>query len=207
MSHNSPTLCTCTYTWEAYQGWRLLNQFLCSMIFPIFQHNLHTGYHIHIWQLSSQLSYGDICQISIWFKESKRPFYKIKNLLYGEINKCNFSKPHPRSATVCIFYMVFYKNKVNNRKEKMTQTCNFKQITLIQFWFYFMTVLWSTSVNFILKICLLFHKKRLIKDIGHTSNIRSRFFFQKSLQLLSIHEAWASFSITSGAQTGIFWVN
>ena len=51
----------------AGQGWGLLNQFSPFRYFPIFlglpKHTLAVEYHVHTWQVSPQLSCGDICQI------------------------------------------------------------------------------------------------------------------------------------------------
>ena len=68
-----------------------------TVIFPIFQlaNTLAIEYHVYIWQVSSQLSCGDTCQIWMWFKESSRYFCKIENFVYGEITERSFSKPHP----------------------------------------------------------------------------------------------------------------
>ena len=35
------------------------------------------AYHIHIWEMSPQLSCGDICQMWMWFEESNMYFCKI----------------------------------------------------------------------------------------------------------------------------------
>ena len=48
-------------------------------------------YHVHIWQVSSQLICGDTCQIWMWYKEYNRYFGRIENLAYGEINEQGFS--------------------------------------------------------------------------------------------------------------------
>ena len=84
------------------EGWGLLSQF------PPFRYNanfsaspkymLAIKYHGHIWQVSPQLSCGDICQIWMWYKEYNRYFGRIKNLAYGEINERSFSNPHPWTA-------------------------------------------------------------------------------------------------------------
>ena len=52
-------------------------------------------YHVHIWQVSLQLSCGDTCQIWMTFKEYNRYFCQIENFAYGEIDERNFSNPHP----------------------------------------------------------------------------------------------------------------
>ena len=51
--------------------------------------------HVHIWQVSPQLSCGDTCQIWMRFKECKRYFCEIENFAYGEIDERSFSNPTP----------------------------------------------------------------------------------------------------------------
>ena len=51
--------------------------------------------HVHIWQMSPQLSCGDICQIWMWFKNSNMCFCKIENVPNGKYNKWTLSNPHP----------------------------------------------------------------------------------------------------------------
>ena len=51
--------------------------------------------HVHIWQMSPQLSCRDICQIRMWFENSNMCFCKIKYVPNGENNKWSFSNPHP----------------------------------------------------------------------------------------------------------------
>ena len=81
------------------QGWGLLRQFPPFRYFPNFsallEHTLDIEYCVYIWQVSPQLSYGDTCQIWMWFKESNSYFCKIENFAYGEINERSFSNPHP----------------------------------------------------------------------------------------------------------------
>ena len=55
------------------------------------------AYHIHIWEMSLQLSCVDICQMWMWFEESNMYFCKIENFLNEEINDQRFINPHPRS--------------------------------------------------------------------------------------------------------------
>ena len=52
-------------------------------------------YHVHIWQVSPQLSCSDTCQIWMRLKERNRYFCQIENFAYGEIDKQSFSNPHP----------------------------------------------------------------------------------------------------------------
>ena len=62
---------------------------------------LAVEYHVHIWQVSPQLSCGDTCQIWMRFKEYNRYFCQIENFAYGEIDERSFSNPHPWSDTGC----------------------------------------------------------------------------------------------------------
>ena len=52
-------------------------------------------YHVHIWQVSPQVSCGDACRIWMCYNESNRYFGRIENLAYGEINERKFSNLHP----------------------------------------------------------------------------------------------------------------
>ena len=94
-------------TWPAlirvmacHQGWGLLRRFPPFRYFPKFSSSpkcmLAIEYHVHIWQVSLQLSCCDTCQIWMRFKESNRYFGQIENFAYGEIDERNFSNPHPR---------------------------------------------------------------------------------------------------------------
>ena len=80
-------------------GGGLLSQFPPFRYNPNFsaspKYMLAIEYHGHIWQVSPQLSCGDICQIWMWYKEYNRYFGRIENLAYGEINERSFSNPHP----------------------------------------------------------------------------------------------------------------
>ena len=84
------------------QGWGLLSQFPPFRYFPNFsesqKHTLAIEYHVHIWQVSPQLSCGDTCQIWMWSKESNRYFCKIENFACGEISERSFSNPHTRNV-------------------------------------------------------------------------------------------------------------
>ena len=54
-------------------GWGLLGRFFFryfSGFSYLSKQWLPIAYHVHIWQLSPQLSCGDNCQIWMWFKES-----------------------------------------------------------------------------------------------------------------------------------------
>ena len=53
-------------------------------------------YHVHIWQVSPQLSCGDSCLIWMWCKESNRYLSSIKKFAWGKINAQSFSNPQPR---------------------------------------------------------------------------------------------------------------
>ena len=77
-------------------------------------------YHVHIWQVSPQLSCGDACQILMWYKEPNRYFGRIENLAYGEINERSFSNPHPSTWTLkCL----------NTRTHRSTITCYVHEVT------------------------------------------------------------------------------
>ena len=87
---------------EPVQGWGLLNQFLPFRYFLKFstlsKHTLCIEYHVYIWQMSPQPSWGDTCQIWMWFKEPNGYFCEIENFAYGEINERSFSNPHPSTT-------------------------------------------------------------------------------------------------------------
>ena len=80
-------------------GWGLLRRFPPFRYFPNFstspKYMLAIEYHVHIWQVSPQLSCGDTCQIWMRFKECNRYFCQIENFAYGEIDERNFRNPHP----------------------------------------------------------------------------------------------------------------
>ena len=82
-------------------GWGLLCQFPPFCYFPHFsalwKHCLPVAYHIHVWQVSLQLSCSDTCQIWMWFEGSN--FFKIKNFL--EKKRKIFSNLNP--SQVCLF--------------------------------------------------------------------------------------------------------
>ena len=80
------------------QWWGLLGRFLPFPHFPNFatspKYMLFIEYHNHIWQVSPQLSCGDIYQIWMWFKEYNRYWFEIENFAYGEIDEWSYSAPH-----------------------------------------------------------------------------------------------------------------
>ena len=84
---------------QLFTGWGLLNQFPPFCYFPNFstlwKHTLDIEHHMNIWQVSPQLSCGDTCQISMWFKEFNRYFCRIEYFTYGVISEQSFSNPHP----------------------------------------------------------------------------------------------------------------
>ena len=57
-------------------GWGLLSQFPPFHYFPNFsalsKHTLDIEYHVYIWQVATQPSCGDTCQIWMWFNQSKK---------------------------------------------------------------------------------------------------------------------------------------
>ena len=85
--------------WRDHQGWGLLSRFPPFRYFPIFsaspKYMLASEYHVHIWQVSPQLSCGDTSQIWMWCKESNRYLGRIDKFAYGEISERSFSDPHP----------------------------------------------------------------------------------------------------------------
>ena len=85
---------------EPMLGWGLLSQFPLFRYFPNFstspKYMLAIEHHVHIWQVLSQLSCGDTCQIWMWFKECSRYLCKIQNFANGEMNEQRFGNPHPR---------------------------------------------------------------------------------------------------------------
>ena len=90
------------------QGWGLLSQFPPFRYFPNFsvlpKHTLSIEDHVYIWQVSPQLSCGDICLIWMWCEESNRYFSRIENFAYGEFNERSFSNPHPWTLHVILFH-------------------------------------------------------------------------------------------------------
>ena len=80
-------------------GLGLLSQFSPFRYFPNFsewwKQWLPEWYHVHIWQVSPQLSCGDTWQIWTWLKVSNLYFCKIKISRDGEINERSLSNPHP----------------------------------------------------------------------------------------------------------------
>ena len=80
--------------------WGLPSQFFPFRYFPNLaeqsEYRLFIWYNYHIWQMSLQLSCGDICQIWTWFEECNMYFLDIRNILDGEI--WSISYPHPWSS-------------------------------------------------------------------------------------------------------------
>ena len=67
------------------QGWCLLSQFPPFRWFPNFtrsaKHTLTIACHVYNWRVSPHLSYGDTCQIWMWFEQPSRYFARWKFLL------------------------------------------------------------------------------------------------------------------------------
>ena len=94
--------------WVCYQlmatlFWRKGNwiSFLCSLHFPFFsitEHWLYIRHHLHIWQVSPQLSCVDTCPIWTWFKRSNRHFSETNNASKRDIYERSFSYSHPWSS-------------------------------------------------------------------------------------------------------------
>ena len=64
------------------------------------KHTLAIEYHIHISQVSPQLTSCEAMEIWMSFNESNRYFCKIQNFAYGEINDRSFINLHPWSQWV-----------------------------------------------------------------------------------------------------------
>ena len=88
----------------------VVHKFLPFRYFPNFFQHCHNTlafeYHVHIWQVSPQLSCGNIRQIWMWFKESKRYFCEIRYFRKGEISEWSFSNPHPRTNLSCTWFEI-----------------------------------------------------------------------------------------------------
>ena len=79
--------------------WGYEANFPRSVILPIVRSYQNTGYlpmecHVHIWQISQQLIWGDICQIWMWFKDNNMCFGKIENFPNRELNERSFNNPN-----------------------------------------------------------------------------------------------------------------
>ena len=59
---------------------------------------LSVRHHVHIWQVSTQLSCDDKCQIWTWFKGSNWYFSEINTASKREINERVFNNCHPWSS-------------------------------------------------------------------------------------------------------------
>ena len=93
---NGTKVCVGVLWRNVIQGWGLLNQFPQFRNFSVSpKYMLAIEYHVHIRQVSPQMSCGDTCQIRIWCKKSNRYFGRIENFADGEINEWSFSNPHP----------------------------------------------------------------------------------------------------------------
>ena len=81
-------------------GWGLLSRFFPFRYFPFFsalpKYMLAIEYHVHIWQVSPQLSCGDSCQIWMWCKESNRYLDRVENFSYGKLTNGALVTPTPR---------------------------------------------------------------------------------------------------------------
>ena len=80
-------------------GWGLLNDFLSVplsfLFFIIVQNQLPIEYHVHIWQLSPQLSCGDTWQIWMCFQRYK-PYFCVNTLFHnGKFSERSFCNPAP----------------------------------------------------------------------------------------------------------------
>ena len=78
---------------------------LFSEILVMSEETLAIEYNVYIWQVSPQLSCGDICQIWLWFEKSNMYFCHIEYFAYGEINERSFSNPHPWSDERSLYFV------------------------------------------------------------------------------------------------------
>ena len=80
---------TALYIHRTLQGWGFLSRFAPFLYFFNFsaspKYTLAIEYHVHIWQVSLQLSCGDTCQIWMRFKEWNRYFWEIENWWNGAL--------------------------------------------------------------------------------------------------------------------------
>ena len=105
-SHGDRTQVSMLWVWyhalfnpsQAAWGGGYYNNFLHSVIFPIFHLRQNNGYIVHIWQVLPQLSCGDTCRMWKWFELSNWYLCKIKKIPYREIDQRSFSNPHPWSG-------------------------------------------------------------------------------------------------------------
>ena len=98
-------------------GWVLLCQFSPFRYFPNFSQSnqqFPVWYHIHIWQVSPQLSCGDTWQIWTWLEISDLYFCWIKISRNGEINEWSFNNPWP---------LVWVYHKHRTRLQLIMVTC------------------------------------------------------------------------------------
>ena len=107
------TTCLDWHCQSVTQAWGLLRRFPPFRYFPIFstspKYMLAIEYHVHIWQVSPQLSCGDTCQIWMKFKECNRYYCQIENFAYGEIDERNFSNPHSWSESLQVYAICLFK--------------------------------------------------------------------------------------------------
>ena len=69
--------------------------------------NTAVSYHFHIWQVLSQLSCGNTCQICMWFNESNKYFRKSRKVPNRELTEQIFSNPHPDLAVSAHLKILF----------------------------------------------------------------------------------------------------
>ena len=73
---------------------------LFSHFFWMIKNWIPRWYHVHIWQVSPQLSCGDTWQIWMWLKYLTYTFAKPKFPCNGEIDIRRFNNPHPGGMVV-----------------------------------------------------------------------------------------------------------
>ena len=103
--------------------------FRCFPHIPLLsKQTLAFEYDISIWQVSPQLSCGDICQIWTSFKEYNRYFCNIENFAYGEINERSFSNPTPGMV-------IIGRDLATTRPNEMVTMCIGRRCTFIGIYF------------------------------------------------------------------------
>ena len=98
--------CNGSLRYYIHQGWGLLNIFSQFRYFLSFsgwsKHWLPVWYHVHIWQVSPQLSCGDTWQIWTLLKISKLYFCSIKVSVTEKLTNGALVTPTPGSANYLV---------------------------------------------------------------------------------------------------------
>ena len=76
------------HLWYFYQGWGLLSRFPPFLYFSNFstslKYMLAIEYHVHIWQVSPQLTCRDTCQIWMTFKDATLRCWKFCSFMWRQ---------------------------------------------------------------------------------------------------------------------------